>query len=95
MAQLWVCHWIYRINGQYLDNPFFLLSQNWVSLFSAQLSDKMVRCEKNLKNYHWPVFPYPPENPSDLTTTFKSALDKIAEQGEIAPYQAIFSLDSS
>ena len=32
---------------------------------------------------------------SDVTTAFKSALDKIAEQGDIDPYQAIFSLDSS
>ena len=31
----------------------------------------------------------------DVTTAFKSALDKLAEQGDIEPYKTIFSLDSS
>jgi len=31
----------------------------------------------------------------DITTAFKSALDKLAEQGDIDPYKAIFSFDSS
>jgi hypothetical protein len=30
-----------------------------------------------------------------VTTAFKTALDKIAEQADIDPYKAIFSLDSS
>jgi hypothetical protein len=32
---------------------------------------------------------------SDVTTAFKSALDRVAEQGDIGPYKAIFSFDSS
>ncbi|MFB0525806.1 MAG: IS66 family transposase [Phycisphaerae bacterium] len=32
---------------------------------------------------------------SDVTTAFKSALDKLAEQGNIDPHKAIFSFDSS
>jgi len=32
---------------------------------------------------------------ADVTTVFKSALDKIAEQADIDPYKAIFSFDSS
>jgi len=32
---------------------------------------------------------------SDVTTAFKSALDKLAEQGDIDPYKALFSVDSS
>ena len=31
----------------------------------------------------------------DVTTAFKSALDKLAEQGDSAPYKAIFNFDSS
>ena len=31
----------------------------------------------------------------DVTAAFKSALDKLAEQADIDPYKAIFSLDSS
>jgi transposase len=31
----------------------------------------------------------------DVTTAFKSGLDKLAEQGDIDPYKAIFSFDSS
>jgi transposase len=32
---------------------------------------------------------------SDVTIAFKSALDKLAEQPNVDPYEAIFSLDSS
>jgi len=32
---------------------------------------------------------------ADVTTVFKSALDKLAEQGDTDPYKAIFSFDSS
>jgi len=32
---------------------------------------------------------------SDMTTAFKSALDEIAEQGDIDPHKAIFSFESS
>ena len=32
---------------------------------------------------------------SDVTTAFKSALDKLAEDGDIEPYKAVFSFDSS
>ena len=32
---------------------------------------------------------------SDVTAVFKSALDRLAEQGDIDPYKAVFSFDSS
>ncbi len=32
---------------------------------------------------------------TDVTSAFKSALDKLAEQGDIGPYKTIFSFDSS
>jgi len=32
---------------------------------------------------------------TDVTSAFKSALDKLAEQGDIVPYKTIFSFDSS
>ena len=57
MPQLRVGHWLYRIEGQDLENPFFL-RQDEVSLYSAQLSDKMVRCENSSENYHGLVPPY-------------------------------------
>jgi len=31
----------------------------------------------------------------DVTTAFKSVLDKLAEQADTDPYKAIFSFDSS
>jgi hypothetical protein len=32
---------------------------------------------------------------SDVTTAFKSALDKLAEKGDIDPHKALSSVDSS
>ena len=49
MPQLRVGHWIYRIEGQYIEKALFL-RQNVGLLSAAQLSAKMVRCGKFLKN---------------------------------------------
>jgi len=49
MDQLRVGHWVYRIEGQYLENPLFP-GQNGVSLSTRQVSAKMVRCRGFSKN---------------------------------------------
>ena len=56
MGQLRVGHSVFRIEGQYLENPLFL-RQNGVSLSAAQLSAKMVRCEIFFEKYHGLVSP--------------------------------------
>jgi hypothetical protein len=55
MPQLRVGHWVYRIEGQYLENPLFL-RQNALSLSAAQLSSKMTGGGKLLEKYHGQSF---------------------------------------
>jgi len=54
MRQLRVGHSGYRIEGQSLENPFFL-GRNGVSLSIGRLSSKMVKCGNFFAEYSGPV----------------------------------------